>query len=202
MKLFDATPAGAAVPRPTVGTYSNTNLYQLGSQQSRSYTKHQNAQPMNPMKKTTALIFSSLIAISSAFAGADVKVGDVTIVHPWARATPGAVKNSAAFMVFDNKGAADKLLSATGDVAREIQIHSMITEAGVMKMREIKSLDIPASGKAELKPGGYHIMLIGLKDGLKEGQKFPLKLKFEKAGEVIVEVTAEKAGGDHSGHKH
>jgi copper(I)-binding protein len=54
-----------------------------------------------------------------------------------------------------------------------------------------------------LKPGGFHVMLIGLKDGLKEGEKFPLKLKFEKAGEVTVQVTAEKPGAhDHMEHKH
>jgi periplasmic copper chaperone A len=153
------------------------------------------------MKKLLAL-FSALIA-ASAFAGDDVKHGDLTIGHPWARATPGAVKNSAAFFTIENKGAApDKLIGVAGDVARDIQIHTMITEAGVMKMREIKSLDVPAKGKTELKPGGLHIMLIGLKDGLKDGTKFPLTLKFEKAGEVKVTVTAEKAGHDHSGHKH
>lgn len=151
--------------------------------------------------KKISLIFAALLA-ASAFAQ-DAKIGNITVDHPWARATPGAVKNSAAFMVFDNKGAADKLISVTGDVAREIQIHSMITEAGVMKMREIKALDIPANGKAELKPGGFHVMLIGLKDGLKEGEKFPLKLKFEKAGELTVVVTAEKPGAQgHAGHKH
>ena len=152
------------------------------------------------------LIKISVLAVSfvtvAAFAQ-DIKVGAITIDHPWARATPGAVKNSAAFMSFGNKGAADKLISVTGDVAKEIQIHSMITEAGVMKMREIKSLDIPANGKAELKPGGFHIMLIGIPDGLKEGTKFPLKLKFEKAGEVTVQVTAEKPGAhNHAEHKH
>ncbi len=152
------------------------------------------------MKKISVL-FAALLA-ASAFAQ-DAKVGTITIGHPWARATPGAVKNSAAFMMFDNKGAADKLIGVSGDIAKEIQIHSMITEAGVMKMREIKSLDIPANGMAELKPGGFHVMLIGLKDGLKEGEKFPLKLKFEKAGEITVQVTAEKPGAhDHAEHKH
>ena len=152
------------------------------------------------MKKITLLLASTFAA--AAFAQ-DTKIGAITIDHPWARATPGAVKNSAAFMSFDNKGAADKLISVTGSVAKEIQIHSMITEAGVMKMREIQSLDIPANGKAELKPGGFHVMLIGIPDGLKEGTKFPLKLKFEKAGEITVQVTAEKPGSnDHSEHKH
>ena len=151
--------------------------------------------------KNLSVIFAALLA-TSAFAQ-DAKVGTITIGHPWARATPGAVKNSAAFMEFDNKGAADKLIGVSGDVAKDIQIHSMITEAGVMKMREITSLDIPANGKAELKPGGFHVMLIGLKDGLKEGATFPLKLKFENAGEVTVQVTAEKPGShDHAEHKH
>ena len=152
------------------------------------------------MKKITALLIA--LSATTAFAQ-DTKIGAITIDHPWARATPGAVKNSAAFMTFDNKGAADKLISVTGTIAKEIQIHSMITEAGVMKMREITALDIPANGKAELKPGGFHVMLIGIPDGLKEGTKFPLKLKFEKAGEVTVQVTAEKPGAhDHTEHKH
>ena len=152
------------------------------------------------MKKIALLIASVLSAASFA---QDAKVGAITVGHPWARATPGAVKNSAAFMVFDNKGAADKLIGVSGDIAKDIQIHSMITEAGVMKMREIKSLDIPANGKTELKSSGFHVMLIGLKDGLKEGATFPLKLQFEKAGEVTVLVKAEKPGAhDHAEHKH
>jgi periplasmic copper chaperone A len=151
--------------------------------------------------KIATLFFACAASVGVFAQGANV--GAISINHPWARATPGAVKNSAAFMVFDNKGTADKLISVSGDVAKDIQIHSMVTEAGVMKMREIKSLDIPANGKAELKPGGFHVMLIGLKDGLKEGEKFPLKLKFEKAGEITVQVTAEKPGAhDHATHKH
>ena len=151
--------------------------------------------------KNFLLLLAAACAVT-AFAQ-DAKIGAISIDHPWARATPGAVKNSAAFMTFDNKGVADKLIGVTGNVAKEIQIHSMITEAGVMKMREIKSLDIPANGKAELKPGGFHIMLIGIPDGLKEGTKFPLKLTFEKAGEITVQVTAEKPGAhNHAEHKH
>ncbi len=152
------------------------------------------------MKKIFLLLAATFAA--TAFAQ-DAKIGAITIDHAWARATPGAVKNSAAFMSFSNSGAADKLIGVSGTVAKEVQMHSMITEGGVMKMREIDALDIPANGKAELKPGGYHVMLIGIPDGLKEGTKFPLKLKFEKAGEVTVMVTAQKPGmQDHSEHKH
>ncbi|MEO7253381.1 MAG: copper chaperone PCu(A)C [Casimicrobium sp.] len=151
--------------------------------------------------KTITLLLATLFA-ATAFAQ-DTKIGAITIDHAWARVTPGAVKNSAAFMTFNNAGVADKLISVTGSVAKEVQMHSMVTEGGMMKMREINALDIPANSKAEFKPGGYHVMLIGIPDGLKEGTKFPLKLKFEKAGEITVQVSVEKPGAqDHSEHKH
>lgn len=144
----------------------------------------------------------ALVVVSAALSlsATAQTVGTITVEHAWARATPAAAKTSAAYMTLANAGAADKLIAASSDVAKDIQIHSMITEAGVMKMREVKSVDVSANGKTELKPGGYHIMLIGLPDGLKEGSKFPLKLKFEKAGEVTVTVVAEKGG--HAGHQH
>lgn len=147
-----------------------------------------------------------LLALASVSASAqDARVGTITISHVWARATPAPVRTSAAYLTLDNKGGADRLLSASADIARETQLHSMVTEAGVMKMREVKGVDVAANGKTELKPGGLHIMLVGLTDGLKEGTRFPLKLKFEKAGEVTVQVTAEKPDAHdhgHAEHKH
>ncbi|MDW8311479.1 MAG: copper chaperone PCu(A)C, partial [Burkholderiales bacterium] len=129
--------------------------------------------------------------------------GSLVIHHPWARATASpAIKNSAAFLVVENKGATpDRLLGVSGDVAQKLELHTMVREAGVMRMREVPAFDIPAGGKLELKPGGLHIMLIGLKQPLKEGERFPLTLKFEKAGEVKVQVLAEK-GHHHHGHDH
>mgnify|MGYP000853152081 FL=1 len=149
-----------------------------------------------------ALLVTLALAVAPTQAQ-DAKAGAVTISHAWARATPAPVRTSAAYLTLDNKGGADRLLSASADVAKETQLHSMITEAGVMKMREVKGIDVAANGKTELKPGGFHIMLVGLADGLKEGTKFPLKLKFEKAGEVTVQVTAEKPDAHgHGEHKH
>jgi periplasmic copper chaperone A len=153
------------------------------------------------MKKLLVLFLAA--ASMAAFAADDAKIGAITIAKPWARVTPAVVKNSAAYMTFNNAGAADKLIAVSGDVAQEIQIHSMVTEDGVMKMREVNAVDIPANGKAELTPGGFHIMLIGLKGALKDGQKFPLKLKFEKAGEVTVEVKAgAPVAQGNAEHKH
>jgi Uncharacterized protein conserved in bacteria len=147
-------------------------------------------------------------APSSALAQGDDKTvhGPLILIHPWARAVASpAVKNSAAFLTIENKGPADRLIGVSGDIANKLELHTMVREGGVMKMREVQAMDIPANGKLELKPGGMHLMLIGLKDGLKDGQKFPLTLKFEKAGEVKLTFTAEKPGHhhhDHAGHKH
>jgi len=155
----------------------------------------------NTARRTGAVALLLTLALTAAPALAqDAKAGAITISHAWARATPAPVRTSAAYLTLDNKGGADRLLSASADIAKETQLHSMITEAGVMKMREVKGVDVAASGKTELRPGGFHIMLIGLADGLKEGAKFPLKLKFEKAGEVTVQVTAEKPNANDHGH--
>ncbi len=151
-----------------------------------------------PVFRVTVAAFS-LLLISVTLAQ-EARVGAIAISHPWARATPAPVRTSAAYLTIDNKGGADRLLSAAADIAKETQLHSMTTEAGVMKMREVKAVDVAANGKTELKPGGFHIMLIGLADGLKEGTKFPLKLKFEKAGEVTVQMTAEKPDAHDHGH--
>ena len=158
----------------------------------------------NTARRTGAVALLLTLALTAAPALAqDVKAGAITVSHAWARATPAPVRTSAAYLTLDNKGGADRLLSASADVAKETQLHSMIAEAGVMKMREVKGIDVAANSKTELKPGGFHIMLVGLADGLKEGTKFPLKLKFEKAGEVTVQVTAEKPDAHgHGEHKH
>jgi copper(I)-binding protein len=99
--------------------------------------------------------------------------------------------NSAAYMVIRNGSAQeDKLLSAAGDVAKTIELHTVENKDGVMQMRPVEGgIPVPANGQAELKPGGYHVMLIGLTRELKPGDTVKLTLTFEKAG--TREVTAE-----------
>ena len=101
-------------------------------------------------------------------------------------------------MKFVNGGANDKLLSVSAEVSNSVEIHEMKMEGDVMKMRQVDGIDLPASKTVELKPGGYHVMFIGLKAPLKVGDKFPVKLKFEKAGVVTVDVNVEAPGADHS----
>ena len=122
-----------------------------------------------------------LAAASGAFA-------QVKVEQPWARPTVEGQMAGGAFLKIQNVGGADRLLSASSSAAGMVQLHTMSMEGDVMKMREVEAIDLPAGTTVELKPGGLHLMLMGLKSPLKEGSKVPLTLKFEKAGEVKVEV--------------
>jgi copper(I)-binding protein len=137
------------------------------------------------------------LSIASAANAHDYKVGALSIAHPHARATVPNQPSGAAYMTIENKGAdADKLVGGTTPIARSVQLHSMSMEGNVMKMRELASLEIKPSEKLVLQPGnGYHIMLIGLKQPLKPGDKFPMTLNFEKSGPVDVSVHVEDKAG-------
>ncbi len=125
----------------------------------------------------------------------------IGITHAWARATSATAKTSAAYLTIANKGASDEqLIAVASQVADKAELHTTVMDNNVMKMRPLAAVDIKAGGKAELKPGAMHIMLIGLKAPLKVGDKFPVTLSFEHAGKIEVMVTVEKAGGmgDHA----
>lgn len=117
-------------------------------------------------------------------------VGGIAIQDPYARPAPNAGGNGGAFMVIaNNSGQADRLLSATSPAAMMVELHETIMENGVMKMvHQPQGFEIPAGGKVELKPGGKHVMLMGLKSALEAGQTIQITLKFEKAGEMTVNV--------------
>jgi len=151
----------------------------------------------NIMRTLSKLAFAALVLgfVTPALAQATGNTS-ITVEQPWARATPGGAKTGAVYMTLDNKsGTADRLTGASSDVADKLQIHEMKVENGVMKMREIAGgLSIPASGSVVLKPGSYHVMLIGLKKPLTVGEKFPLTLTFEKAGNISVTVPVQAMG--------
>ena len=112
----------------------------------------------------------------------------VTVDKPWARATAPGAKVAAGYMLIKNQGAADRLVSASSPAAAaRVELHVHIHEGGVMKMREVPGYDVPANGSFELKPGGAHLMFMEIKRPFKEGEKIPVRLKFEKAGEVNAE---------------
>ena len=115
---------------------------------------------------------------------------EIWVMDAWARPTAlegAAQENSAAYLVIQNRGAgADRLIGVETDVANAVELHRSILEDGIMRMRRIDALEIPARGEVVLEPGGYHVMLIDLKAPLAAGDAVPLTLRFERTGEVEV----------------
>lgn len=155
-----------------------------------------------------AVTASALIVFSgSSLAHNDMKspeyrIGQLKIEHPYARATAPGQKAAGGFMKIENKGAADQLIAASSPVAGEMQLHTMSMDGNVMKMREVKAIDVPANGSVELKPGGLHLMFMDIKSPLKAGESVPVKLKFQRAGEVEIKVPVREMGSGSGHMKH
>ncbi|WP_426442851.1 copper chaperone PCu(A)C [Bradyrhizobium genosp. P] len=161
------------------------------------------------MKKTlTALAAILAFALVAPASAEDVKAGDLVISQGWTRATPNGAKIGGGYLTIENKGTApDRLLGGSGDVAGKIEVHEMAMDNGVMKMRALdKGLTIEPGKTVKLAPGGYHLMMFDLNAPLKQGDKVPVTLEFEKAGKVPVSLDVQgigaqaPGGGDSSGH--
>lgn len=137
-----------------------------------------------------------LIATIALAQAHDYTLDGLRIGHPWARASAGAAPTGAAYFALENRGGEpDRLVSASTPAAERAELHTHLHENGVMKMRPVEGgIELPAGGQVLLAPGGLHVMLMGLKAPLKEGERFPLTLTFEKAGELQVEVAVEPIG--------
>jgi periplasmic copper chaperone A len=148
------------------------------------------------MKKSTfiTLLFSSALFLSSFANAHDYKAGDLQIDHPWSKAVPPNSSVAAAFFNVTNHGNEnDVLISAESPIAGKVELHAHIHEDGMMKMREVKNIEIPANDGTALKPGANHIMFFNLTKVPKLGDRFPLTLHFKNAGEITIEVAVEKA---------
>jgi hypothetical protein len=140
--------------------------------------------------KLLAFAASLLLIAGSAMA----QTGQPKIENAWARATPGKAENGAAYLTIVSP-VPDKLTGVSTPDAKAAELHEMTMEGGVMKMRPLANgVDLPAGKPVTLKPGGMHIMLMGLKQPLKKGESFPMTLTFEKAGTREVQVAVEGPG--------
>jgi periplasmic copper chaperone A len=161
------------------------------------------------MRTLSKLVLVAALVAAAPSVFAQATAPSITVEQPYARATPAGAATGAVYMTLTNKGQTpDRLTGASSDVAAKLQIHEMAVTNGIMRMRELKDgLPVPAGGSVVLKPGGYHVMLIGLKKPLTEGETFPLTLTFEKAGNISVTVPVQamdatkdnKGGGDMGG---
>ena len=136
------------------------------------------------MKKTLfLLLFVTLPAFAST----------LKITNPYVRLMPPTSPTTGAFMVIENTSAKEvKLIKAESDICNLVELHTHKMEDGVMKMREVKNMPIPAKGKTTLKPGSLHVMLIGLKNPLKLNQKVAIKLTFDNGEKVDVQAVVQK----------
>ena len=150
------------------------------------------------MKRLRILLLAAIAAVMSAAAADahDYTRGTILIDHPWTRPTPGGVTVGSGYLVIRNRGKfADRLLSASTPIAGKVEIHQMAVNDGVMTMRQVEGGLLVGAGKSvELQPNGLHLMFFALKQGLKQGDKFPASLVFEKAGMVDVEFLVEPMG--------
>ena len=149
------------------------------------------------MKKLMAALLLAGVCQTAAAAGIDVD-------NAWARSTVQGMSMGGVFMQLENEGKADDiLLGGSAPVSERVEIHNHINDNGVMRMREVEGgLPLPKDQKVELKPGSYHIMLMGLKAPLKEGQKFPLTLNFKNAKSKTITVEVKTPAQSSMPMKH
>lgn len=138
-----------------------------------------------------------------------VKAGDLTIERPWIRATPAGAKVAGGYLRITNSGTrSDRLLASSIPHAARGEVHEMSHEGGVMKMRDVEGgLEIRPGTTVELRPGGYHLMFMDLRQAVKEGEIVRGTLSFQRAGTVevvfaVAPIGAPGPGGDHSHHRH
>src|SRR5271169_3987674 len=125
-----------------------------------------------------------------------IKAGDLVITQAWSRATPGGAKVGGGYLTIENKGSApDRLIGGSAEVSDKVQVHEMAVNNGVMTMRPLdQGLVIEPGKTVKLAPGGYHLMLLDLKNPLKQGEKLPITLEFERAGKVSLSLDIQGIG--------
>ena len=134
------------------------------------------------------LALGLLLAATSAWS-------QVEIENPWIRASAPGQKIAAGYTTVRNKAEQpDRLVGASSPMAAKVETHVTVKDGEVLRMREVKGYDIPAKGAFELKPGGAHLMLVDLKQPLKEGDSVPVTLRFERAGQVKVDFRVARLG--------
>jgi len=145
---------------------------------------------------STALLAGCNAASEPDAPAAETAASSIALTDPWSRETAEGQNAGGAFMTIANTGtAADRLTGGSSPVAGRVEIHTMIMENDVMRMRQLEDgLEIPAGGEVTLKPGSFHVMLMDLKQPLKAGDKVPLTLTFAGAGTVETELEVRPAG--------
>lgn len=139
-----------------------------------------------------------LFLIATGFAQAQhdsTNIDNLEIGQPWSRAMPPTAHTGAVFVSIHNSGQNDQLISAYSPIAEQTELHNHIHQNGLMKMVQVQQIKLPANATVQLEPGSYHIMLIGLKQPLIEGEFFPVRLEFANAGIVELQAVVKSMHG-------
>lgn len=159
----------------------------------------------------TRFALAAVMAASLALPVFAAGVADqISVTDPYVRLTPPGTKVTGAFMTLNNTGDKEvKLVTAASSVAGITELHNHINDGGMMRMRQVKEIAVPAKGTTMLKPGSYHVMLIDMKAPLKEGEHVVITLGFADGSSKEVHATVKKPMGempmkdmDHSKMKH
>lgn len=151
----------------------------------------------NYFNKTMIIFFVLAMLVTNSYAS------NVSIMHPYVRAVPEGQPNSAAFMVLSNNTEQDRaLINARSNISKAVELHTHKKEGGMMRMRRVDKIDIKANSKTVLKPGGLHVMFIGLKHQLRKGDKVQLELIFDNGETVKLSVPVKAVKGMMYKKKH
>ena len=156
---------------------------------------------MNFLSRISALAVLAAVLFTASAGAEEVKAGDLVITQAWSRATPNGAKIAGGYLTIENKGSApDRLIGGSGEIAGKIEVHEMAMNNGVMTMRPLdKGLTIEPGKTVKLAPGGLHLMMFDLKGQLKQGDKVPVTLEFEKAGKVTLSLDVQGVGAQAPG---
>ena len=162
---------------------------------------------MTPSKIMLAVVMAAATSfvVVGVTAAETYSARGLQIVNPWTRATPGGATIGAGYLTITNKGPeTDRLIGGSLTLAARVEMHSMAMENGIAKMRPLSSVEIKPGATVEFTPGGMHMMFVGLKQPLKQGQTLKGTIVFEKAGTVAVEFIVQGIGAPAPsiGHQH
>jgi copper(I)-binding protein len=151
-------------------------------------------------------VSAALLLLGGVATAETCSAGGLQISNPWVRATPKGATVGAGYLTITNKGAeSDRLIGGSAAPASRFEVHTTVIENGVAKMRPVSGLEIKPGETVELSPGGMHVMFVGIKQPLKQGQTVKGTLVFEKAGTIAIEFAVQAVGapaGAQGGHKH
>lgn len=161
------------------------------------------AHRLTATRTSIAVALAASLAMPFAATAHTFKSGDITVTHPWTKVTPGGAKVGAGYLKITNRGKqADALIGGTFPGAKDVEIHEMKMDGNIMKMRRLSDgLTVPPGATVELKPGGNHLMFMGLDKPIVEGADIKATLTFKKAGAIAVEYRVEPMGALKSSDK-